>query len=259
MDPVELRIDEGVAWIAFGDPQARNLLTLPLLEALPRTLDESAAEARVAVLQGRGRTWSAGYDVARIPPEIFSTDPGTVADHPFERCMRAVRECRLPTVAALRGAVFGGALELAVSCDLRVAHAETTLGLPPARLGLVYSHTGLHQLVRLIGPAHTRMLAFRGRPVDAQEAERIGLVNRVVPDAEFDAAVRQLARDIAACAPLAVQGMKQVLDIVETCQEIPEEELRGILELRHQAYRSEDFREGQRAFQEKRKPRFHGR
>lgn len=260
MDPVSSRLDSGVAWIEFGDPTQRNLLTLPVLEALPLALAEAEARgARVVVLRGRGDLWSAGYDVGQIPPQLFDSDPSTVAEHPFERCMRAVFECRLPTIAALNGHAFGGAVELAVSCDIRLARAGARLGSPAARLGIVYSHTGLEKFLRLVGPGHTREIFFAARVLDAAEAERIGLVNRVVPAEEFDAAVRTLAGEIAACAPLAVQGMKQVLRIVKSGMPVSEAEVREILALRQRTFQSEDFQEGRAAFAAKREPRFRGR
>ncbi|MFQ5601523.1 MAG: enoyl-CoA hydratase/isomerase family protein [Candidatus Krumholzibacteriia bacterium] len=260
LDPLEVRVDSHVAWVRFGDPAQHNLLTVPLLEALPEALSEAESRhSRVVVLRGRGDVWSAGYDVAQIPPQIFSDDPETVAAHAFERCMRAVGDCRLVTIAAIRGAAFGGALELAASCDLRITHEDARLGLPPAKLGIVYSHTGLQKLLGLLGGANTRMLVFTGCPVGAREAERIGLVNRAVAGHQFDAVVEKLARDVAACAPLAVQGMKQVLRIVERGTPVSETDVRTILRLRNEAYRSEDFQEGQNAFTEKRKPRFRGR
>lgn len=249
-----------MAWIEFGDPAARNLLTVPLLEAVPPALaDAEARGARVAVLRGRGEFFSAGYDIAQIPPELFATDPGVVEDHPFERCMRAVAECPLPTIAAVNGHAIGGALELAVSCDLRLARAGARFGITAARLGLVYPHAGVEKLVRLIGPANARRLLFTGNLVDAEEAERLGLVNQVVAAAEFDAAVEELALRIASSAPLAVRGMKQVLRRLESGRPLSAADVRGLLELRARSYRSEDFREGRAAFAAKREPRFRGR
>lgn len=259
MQPVELDVRERVACIRFGAPLERNLLTVPLLKAFPDALRRAVEDdARVIVLRGHGQTWSAGYDVEQIPPEIFADDPDTVAAHPFESCMAAVRECPLPLVAALEGVVFGGALELAASCDLALASASTRFGLTPARLGLIYSHTGLRTLLGRIGSAHLRMLVFTGHSIDAREAERMGLVNEVVDAAHFDARVAEVARQIAHCAPLSVQGMKRVLGILEGAGGPTQAEVRDILALRKHAYESADFREGQRAFREKRPPDFRG-
>jgi enoyl-CoA hydratase/carnithine racemase len=259
-NPVELRIEAEVAWIEFGDPAALNLLTLPLLAALPEALrDADARGARVAVLRGRGEFFSAGYDIAQIPPELFATDARTVDAHPFERCMRAVAECPLPTIAAVNGHAIGGAVELAISCDLRLARAGARLGITAARLGLVYPHAGVEKLVRLVGPAHARRLLFTGDLVEAEVAERLGLVNQVVAAAEFDTAVEALARRIASSAPLAVRGMKQILRRIESGTPLTAADVHQLLELRARSYRSEDFREGRAAFATKRAPRFRGR
>ena len=260
MQPASVRVEQQVAWIEFGDPAQRNVLDEPVLHGLIAALQQAeSGGARVVVLAGRGDAWSAGYDVARIPGDLFATDPGVVAAHPFERCMRAVAELPVPVVAALRGVVFGGGLELAISCDLRLAHAGTQFGFTPARLGIVYSHTGLAKLARLLGPAQARLLAFTGRTIDAAEAYRIGLVHDVLADAAFAAGVRDLAAEIAGCAPLAVQGMKHILSIVERGTPVSADDVRTILRLRHQAFESADFTEGRRAFTEKRPPRFEGR
>jgi enoyl-CoA hydratase/carnithine racemase len=260
MQPADVRVEQQLAWIEFGDPAQRNVLDEPVLQGLIAALQQAeAAGARVVVLAGRGDAWSAGYDVARIPADLFATDPGVVAAHPFERCMRAIAELPVPVIAALRGVVFGGALELAISCDLRLACAGTQFGFTPARLGIVYSHTGLTKLTRLLGPAPARLLAFTGRTIGAAEACRIGLVHDVLTDEAFASGVRGLADEIAGAAPLAVQGMKRILSIVERGTPVSADDVRAILRLRHAAFASADFAEGRRAFAEKRPPRFEGR
>jgi enoyl-CoA hydratase/carnithine racemase len=232
---------------------------LPLLEELPRVLAQAESRARVVVLRGRGAFFSAGYDIGQIPPELFRADPATALVHPFESCMRAVVDCRLPTIAAVNGHAIGGALELAVSCDLRVARAGARFGVTAGRLGLVYPHAGLEKMLRLLGPANVRRLLFTAEQVEAEEAKELGLVNRVVGAHEFDGAVEGLARQIASSAPLAVQGMKQILRLVERNRALSESDIMQILELREQSYHSEDFQEGRAAFAERREPRFRGR
>jgi enoyl-CoA hydratase/carnithine racemase len=173
--------------------------------------------------------------------------------------MRAVVDCPLPTVAAINGHAIGGAVELAVSCDLRLARRGARFGITAARLGLVYPHAGLEKMLRLLGPGNTRRLLFTGELVDADEACSLGLVNRVAGVDEFQDAVAFLARQIASAAPLAVQGMKQILRLVERSTALSEADILQILALRQQSYHSEDFQEGRRAFAERREPRFRGR
>jgi enoyl-CoA hydratase/carnithine racemase len=260
VEPVACRVESGVAWIEFGDPAVRNVLAVPLLEALPRAIaDALQHDARVVVLRGRGDLWSAGYDVGEIPPDLFAADPRATLAHPYERCMRDVAACPVPTLAAVNGHAFGGGVELAVSCDLRLLRAGSRMGIPAARLGLVYPHAGIATLLRLLGPAPTRYLLYTGEPVDDAHAERIGLVDRVVPAAEFDAAVTALATRIAAGAPLAVRGMKRILTTLERGTALTDADVQGMLELRQASYQSADFREGRAAFASKREPRFEGR
>lgn len=257
---VELQQRRHIATIRFGDPARKNVLTPSILARLQEALAAAvAAEARVIVLRGHGDLWSAGYDVGRIPSEIFSDDEDVVAAHPFEQCMRALEGCPVVTVAALRGAAFGGALELAISCDLRLSAADCRFGLPPARLGIIYSHTGLKKLVRLVGPAHARMLLFAAPTLDAAEAERIGLVNRTVAAEELDAVVDTTARHISEGAPLAIGGMKQLLQMMDQHETLTEDERQTIRQLRQAAFESADFAEGRLAFEQKRPPRFEGR
>jgi enoyl-CoA hydratase/carnithine racemase len=259
VDPVALRLEAFVAWIEFGDPATRNLLTVPLLEALPRALAEAEVRgARVAVLRGRGDLWSGGYDIAQIPQELFDGGATAVLDHPFERCMRAVEACGVPTIAAVNGHAIGGGLELALSCDLRLLRAGAKLGIPAARLGLVYPHAGLAKLLRIAGPEAARWLLLTGDVVDADTAVRLRLASRVVPDEDFDADVASLAARIAEAAPIAVQGMKRVLRLLERGVPLTEAELDEVLQLRARSYRSDDAREGRTAFADKRPPRFRG-
>ena len=260
MEPVGLRLDGGVAWVEFGAPGTRNLLTPPLLAAVPRALAAAVSSgARVVVLRGRGSYFSAGYDITQIPAALFDANAEKVRRHPFSRCMRAVVDCPLPTLAAVNGHAIGGALELAASCDLRLASAGARLGITAARLGLVYPYTGLETFRHLLDPAWLQYLLFTGELVSAVAAARLGLVDRVWRRERFDAGVAALAGRIAANAPLAVQGMKEVLRRLQRSGTLNGADLRTALQLQQRAYRSGDFREGRAAFAAKRPPRFRGR
>jgi enoyl-CoA hydratase/carnithine racemase len=260
LDLVTLHVDSGLARIEFGDPATRNLLTVPVLEALPAALaDARARGARAIVLRGRGDIWSAGYDISQIPADLFDDDPRAALEHPFERCMRAVADCALPTLGAVNGHAVGGALELALCCDLRVARAGARFGITAARLGLVYPHAGIERLWQLVGPGAARRLLLTGDLIEAVEAEKMGLVHRVAAAEEFDAVVDALAGRLATAAPLAVRGMKQILRLLERGAGLSEADVLSILKLRAESFRSEDFREGRAAFEAKRPPRFRGR
>ena len=191
---------------------------------------------------------------------MFADEAEKLVAHPFAAAIDALDAYPYPTVAALNGHTIGGGLELALSCDLRLAAAPITLGMPPAKLGLVYSHTGIRKFIDTIGAPRTRELFLVGGRIAAADALRWGLVNSVVePDALADAALT-LAAEIAANAPLAQVGNKRVIRAVldgrATLAPAVEREL---LQLRQASFISEDFREGVRAFGEKRPAEWKGR
>jgi enoyl-CoA hydratase/carnithine racemase len=164
-----------------------------------------------------------------------------------------------PVVAAINGHCLGGGLELAVRCDLRVCAASAKLGMPPAKLGLIYGHTGLERFIDVIGVAYTKQLFLTGRNLDADRAERIGLVNEVVADGEVESAALALASEIAGNAPLSMKGNKRAIETLARFPRLTEEQERELVELRRSCFASEDFREGIRAFAERRPPRWQGR
>ena len=163
-------------------------------------------------------------------------------------------------IAQLNGHAIGGGLELAISCDIRVAARGIRIGMPPAKLGLVYSHTGLRKFLDLCGPGNTAELFYVGRNVDAERARVMGLVNHVVEPAELEQRVTLMASVIAANAPLSLSGNKHVILTLQAhAAALPDAVERELIELREACFRSQDFREGVRAFGEKRLPRWKGR
>jgi len=250
---------EHVARLRIANPVKRGALDHEILDALAKAVAE--LDARCLILTGDGPVFSAGYDIGAFDdPEAFAEAAEKLVAHPFHAAIEALDRYPYPVIAQINGHAIGGGLELAITCDIRVAARTAKLGMPPAKIGLVYSHTGLRRFIDACGVAHTNELFFTARNVDADRAAEMGLVNRVVELGGLDELVLALAREIAAGAPLSLAGNKRVIRALRSsAAELPDELERELVELREACFRTEDFREGIRAFGEKRTPEWKGR
>ena len=262
----KLLLDEpaaGVTRLTICNPAKRNALDHPILDAITATLEQlpgAEPSPRCVIVTGSHGMFSAGYDIGEIPDEEFEERAERLVAHPFTQAIDALEAFPLPTLAVLPGHTIGGGLELALACDLRIAAGEVKLGMPPAKLGLVYSHTGLRRFIDAIGAPRTRELFLLGAYIDAATALAWGLVNRVAPAEELEPEALGLASELAGNAPLSQIGNKRVIEELlaargELSQEVEEE----LIELRRASFASQDMREGVRAFAEGRAPRWRGR
>jgi enoyl-CoA hydratase/carnithine racemase len=261
----KLLIDEptdGVVRLTISNPAKRNALDHPILDAIGETLGELAAPdspARCVVITGAHGMFSAGYDIGEIPDEEFEERAERLVAHPFTQAIDALQAFPRPTLAVLPGHTIGGGLELALACDLRAAQEDIKLGMPPAKLGLVYSHTGLRRFIDAIGAARTRELFLLGSYIDAPTALAWGLVNRVAPAATLETVALELATELAGNAPLSQAGNKRVISALLSAEgELAPDVEQELIELRRASFASQDMREGMRAFGERRAPRWRG-
>jgi enoyl-CoA hydratase/carnithine racemase len=252
---------EAVARIRISNPERRNALDHEILDTLAETLPrlDRGIETRCVMITGAPPAFSAGYDLTSIPSRTFERDAEALVAHPFHDAMEALASHPWPTVAAINGHCLGGGLELAITCDLRICAAGAKLGMPPAKLGLVYGHTGLRKFLDALGLARTKELFLTGRNYSAQRAEEIGIVHEVVEDGALEGAAVDLAAEIAGNAPLSMRGNKRAIEVLKANPVLSEQQEGGLIALRESCFSSEDLREGIEAFAEKRPPRWKGR
>jgi enoyl-CoA hydratase/carnithine racemase len=248
---------DGVVRLTISNPAKRNALDHPILDAITASLQDLASEARCLMITGAHGMFSAGYDIGEIPAEEFEERAERLVAHPFTEAIDALERFPYPTLAVLPGHTIGGGLELALSCDLRVAQDGIKLGMPPAKLGLVYSHTGLRRFLDAIGAARTRELFLLGQYIDVETALQWGLVTRVSAPERLEQLALEIAAELAGNAPLSQVGNKRVIAALLAAEgdldgEVEEE----LIELRRASFASRDMREGMRAFAERRAPRW---
>ena len=247
-----LDTDSGVALVTINNPEKRNAMSLAMWDGLVAALDAVGRDdaVRVLVLTGAGaKAFVSGADISQF--DAARADASAQRDYDRRTASGRVRLAAFPrpVIARIRGFCLGGGLALALQADLRIAAEESEFGIPAARLGVAYSAEMVRQLVSVVGPAHARMLLYTGSRIEAREAERIGLVNKVVADADLSDTVLDLARTIADNAPLSVRAAKLAVAATDA----------GAIQAAIDAcFDSADYREGRAAFAAKRPPRFTG-
>ncbi len=260
---IQLTKENGVVTLTLNRPETRNSMTPAMGDEVVRAVEEIRADAsaRVVILTGAGKAFSSGGDLGMLARDTGGTpDAGpTMGGAPRDFYIRylAVRNLPMPTIAAINGHAIGAGLCLALACDLRIAAAGAKMGMTFARLGIHPGMGATYFLPRLVGTARACELFFTGRVFDAGEAERLGIVNRVVPDDSFASAVRHLAGEIAASGPVAVRLLKKA--IYRGGGQSLEDMLDYESLQQAMTFKTEDAREGVRAVMEKRTPRFQGK
>ncbi len=255
--------NDRVFTITINQPEKRNFLTAQLLREMTSTISALGREPhiRVLVIRGAGSiAFSAGYDISAIPASHGANSATPIRSiSPLDETLQAIRNFPYPVIAMVNGHAFGGGCELAVSCDIRIGRRGLAMGMPPAKLGIVYPPAGFRRFLMVLGFAKTLEMFLTGRRYESLDCLRMGLLNELAEPDALESVVYDLAAEIAENAPLALKGTKKALYRLAERQLLNEEEESALALLFDQSLKSEDLKEGKKAFKEKRKPLFKGR
>ena len=258
-DKVLSRKEGGVGYVVFNNPERHNAMSLDMWAATGRIMDEFKADdsLRVVVLTGAGsKAFVSGADISKFGAERSNEEAVAHYNETVEKASIALHTYPKPTIAMIRGYCIGGGLGIAMCCDLRIATEQSTFAVPAAKLGLGYGHIGIKRLMDVVGPSFTKEIFYTARQFKADEAQMMGLINRVVPDAELESYVQKYAETIAGNAPLTIKAVKYVVG--EILKDESKRDMKGAVNVVNDCFRSKDYIEGRDAFMQKRKPVFTG-
>jgi enoyl-CoA hydratase/carnithine racemase len=241
-------------------PQKKNSLSPELVETLLDTFEELVRDdsVRAVVIRGFGdQAFCSGYDIRSLPTQHSDDVHEKLKTlNPVETLFSKIINYPFPVIAMINGVAFGAGCELSVCCDIRVGAEHIRMGMPPAKLGLVYPWAGLQRFIRVLGLKSTREIFYTGRTYEGKRLKELGLVDYLLPAKDLETFTYQMAAEIAANAPLAVKGTKRILNLLLNSSQPPEHCQKEAESITEAAFLSEDFKEGRLAFLEKRKPKF---
>ena len=253
------RVEEGVGYITFNNPEKHNAVSIEMWDALEKILDEfrSSKEIRVIVLNGAGgKSFVSGADISKFDKERSSKEAVLSYNKRTQKVYELLETFPKPTIAMIDGYCIGGGLNLAVCCDIRICSEKSKFAMPAAKLSLGYPFSSIKRLFDVMGPGMAKHFMFTAEKISASEALACGLVQKLVSAENIETYVRDYALTISHNAPLTIKAMKQIG--IEILKNPDERDLLLCEQLASACFDSEDYKEGRKAFMEKRKPNFNG-
>lgn len=251
--------DGSTLHIQFNNPERHNALSVDMWEAVTPLLAQAERDQniRLVVFSGAGdKAFVSGADITQFEDMRAAKEAVARYETMAEQALMSIYNFSKPTLALIRGYCIGGGVNVAMSCDIRIASYDAVFSIPAARLGLGYRYSALKNLVDLVGPAVAKDLFFTARRIDAQEAKEVGLITRVTSLEKLDELLAEYQQSLAANAPITVCAGKAIIrEILKPSPDIDHEHCRTLIK---NCFESEDYAEGRRAFMEKRKPVFRG-
>jgi methylmalonyl-CoA decarboxylase len=249
---------DNIGSIILNHSETHNSLSNQLLNDLIEALDFfEKRKARAVIIRAAAgvKVWSSGFDIKELP--VPGRDPLSYND-PLEKALRAIQLFPAPVIAMIEGSVWGGACDLSFICDIAIGCPSAAFAITPAKIGVPYNSTGILHFINVVGPRISREMFFTAKPIDADRAKQIGILNHLVPTDKLESFTYAMATQIAENSPLAISVIKEQLRLLANSHPLSPETFERIQGLRRKAYDSADYLEGKNAFFEKRKPVFKG-
>ncbi len=247
-----------IGTITFNNTAKRNCLSNDLLNQMVGAMGEmKRLKARTLIIRAEkgAKVWSSGRDIHDLPDP--GHDPLSYSD-PLELLLRRIQHFPVPVIAMIEGGVWGGACDLALTCDMAIGCPTASFTMTPARIGVPYNSSGILHFINIVGMRIAREMFFTAQPINAERAHAIGILNHLVPVEELETSTYNVANQIVENSPLSIWVMKEQLRILANSHPLSPETFERIQSLRQQVYESDDYKEGKNAFLEKRKPAFKG-
>lgn len=255
---VQTRLSDDIGTIIMNNPPQHNVLTGIMVDEVLKALDVlENANARVVVLKAYdgAKVWSAGHDVNELP--LSGRDPLSYND-PLVTIIRAIQSSPLPVIAMIEGGVWGGACDLALSCDILIASTESSITMTPAKIGVPYNVSGILHFLGIMGVNIAKEMFFTAQPLSAERAASLGIFNHIKPPEELEEFTYTLAKRISHNSPLSIRVIKEQIRLLANAHPLSPQTFERVQGLRREVYDSKDYSEGINAFLEKRRPEFHG-